>query len=296
MEKNIDLLSEFYEQFPEMLNDIKALTSEDINTFYCFAIKKFYFNALFVVQAVEFESDGGLQIFSKSTKDLWAIYTLMLNGCLPQAVSIIRSLFETTVYTKYIFQDYHKRMDLFENYTHVELYYSLKKNKTTLPNKEDEQQITSNFEKVKSNYVGNKPWYFKAVLEDIKNHPIYKNHKFITPSFHTMCKLLGENYENMYKSLYSVSSNIIHGNSASLDGGWIIPTYDLKQMWLFKHITLSLTKDIWLCFLTHHIDKNPHNQKYIDYIEDEFNFYSQKPVRKQDSPYCHSDAPKFFEE
>lgn len=73
----------------------------------------YYFNFVADSRILTGAHHGTLMLASKTATDLLATHLCLSNGCIFQASVILRSLFETAVTTKFIYQDFNARMELF---------------------------------------------------------------------------------------------------------------------------------------------------------------------------------------
>lgn len=156
--------------------------------------------------------DGFKVLLSKASLDLFAIYNTVSAGCMSQALTLVRSLFESSVYLTYIDRDYQKHLKYYENYKDFLAYHKWKEEKGSFDfPKEKEDEIVRKYNAIKADYDKRGAWYKHPLLEDMKKHPAFRHQKKKFPTFKAMC-IITEN-EELYKRLYSTMSESVHGSS-----------------------------------------------------------------------------------
>jgi hypothetical protein len=152
---------------------------------------------------------GTLLLASKTTSDLLGIYSCLKSGCVHQSSTLIRSLFETAVATKFIYVDYEKRVNLFYNFKYIEQYNRMLKDPTTIEVYK-QAEIKRKYQQFKSDYIPRSSWYCNLLLSIIENSPtLRRKHK--RPTLSALCDVIemNEDYHRVYDSL----SLTTHGSS-----------------------------------------------------------------------------------
>lgn len=159
--------------------------------------------------------EGFKVLLSKGSLDLFAIYNTLSSGCMNQSLTLIRSLFESSVYLTYINRDFDSMMQYYHNYQYFTGYHKWKQNKDLFNSSPKEiERIVKIYNRVKNDYKLGGNWYDTPLLKDIENNPALfpnKANKKQRATFRAMC-IITEQEEN-YKKLYSTMSESVHGSS-----------------------------------------------------------------------------------
>ena len=154
-------------------------------------------------------------IYNKAALDLYGIFYCLYSGLEIQAGIIHRSLYETRVYTDFIFKDNtDEKIRLFFNFQYIERWNHIQESLKFNPNylkdmgisEEDLIIFKEYYEKYKNDYHPKYPyhWAYKFFKDELKN----KN-----PSLIDICKKLGEKYVREYISAYGTLSKQTHPSS-----------------------------------------------------------------------------------
>lgn len=216
--------------------------------------------------------EGYKTLLSKGSLDLLATYSTLSSGCMNQSLSLVRSLFESSVYLTYVNRDFEKRIKLYENYKHFASYYKWKDNKElfNLP-PEKEEEIRKNYALIKNDYSRHGSWYEKPLLEDMEGHSAFNHIRKKRATFKAMCIITGQ--EEMYSRLYSTMSESVHGSS--LIGGLFInekdnismaPKFDLFYIKTLSAFSILFLNSMVEIGLSRQIE-NGHTEykSYLDY-------------------------------
>ncbi len=197
-----DYIQELELRFDEVIQERRE-ESEDVFSF----LKHYYMFIGFVADKGVFgkEHDGVKGIVAKISTDLHAILNCLKSGCIYQAGVILRSLFETTVNTSFIYQDFHKRIELYYNYKYVIQYKNLGDDVPI----SQQNIIKAKYHQVKNDYTGLN-WYEKELKKVINSRSDLKRKKR-KPNLRTMAIITG--LEDYYNMLYKTLSFSVHGSS-----------------------------------------------------------------------------------
>ncbi|MBT2656601.1 hypothetical protein J7E81_15385 [Bacillus sp. ISL-18] len=141
-------------------------------------------------------------LYAKLSSDVFAILTNLSAGCISQAMTILRSLFETTIYAKFISENPEIRLNLYSDFSIVQ------KQRLNEQDGRKDDELKRQYDLIKHKFHLQKQWYTKHLLEIINSNSHYKNKK---PSIRTLSLIVGMQKE--YDVLYSVLSHAGHGNS-----------------------------------------------------------------------------------
>jgi hypothetical protein len=141
-------------------------------------------------------------LYAKISSDLLGILTNLSVGCISQAMIILRSLLETTIYAKFICEKPDVRLNLYADFSIVQ------KQKLNEKDGRTDDDLKRQFELIKHKYDVQKQWYTKHLLEIIRSSSAYRNKK---PSIRTLSFIIG--MQDDYDKLYSVLSQAGHGNA-----------------------------------------------------------------------------------
>ncbi|KRE29648.1 DUF5677 domain-containing protein [Paenibacillus sp. Soil522] len=176
-----------------------------------YLLQTYYFFINFVVDSgiLSGKHEVTLMLASKMSNDLFGIYNCLKNGCIHQASTIIRSLFETAVTTRFIFLDFDKRSELFFNYKYVEQFNKMS-NDPLIIESHNQKDIRQKYHQVKSHYIPKSSWYSKVLMELIQEDRTLRN-KYKKPSFKALCEIVG--FKDDYEKAYGSLSLTVHGSS-----------------------------------------------------------------------------------
>ncbi|WP_240421806.1 DUF5677 domain-containing protein [Paenibacillus periandrae] len=151
---------------------------------------------------------GTLLLASKTITDLLGVYSCSKSGCIHQASTITRSLFETVVATKFIYLDYEQRIDLFYDFKYIEQHQRLQKDQTAIEAYMYEE-IERKYQEIKFNYNPKSSWYSKLLLKIIQSDPRLRG-KHRKATLRALCDAvdMNEDYDRIYSSL----SLTVHGS------------------------------------------------------------------------------------
>ncbi|WP_054634848.1 DUF5677 domain-containing protein [Thalassobacillus sp. C254] len=123
-------------------------------------LKSFQLLLSFIAEkgVIDHEHEEVKNIFTKVYHDLGGIISCLEQGYQVAAIPLIRVLFETTVNVKFIYQDFDKRIKIYEEAKFIEQYKRMDKH--DLP-EEQKVYIRKNYKRVKNNYDEYKSWYSK---------------------------------------------------------------------------------------------------------------------------------------
>lgn len=141
-------------------------------------------------------------LYAKISSDLLGILTNLSVGCISQAMIILRSMLETTIYAKFINEKPDVRLNLYADFSIVQ------KQKLNERDNRSDEDIKRQYELIKHKYDENNQWYTKHLLEIIRSNSAYRNKK---PSIRTLSFIVG--MQEDYDKLYTVLSQAGHGNA-----------------------------------------------------------------------------------
>ncbi|MCE1164844.1 MAG: DUF5677 domain-containing protein [Bacteroidetes bacterium] len=175
------------------------------------------------------EKDSLLGMFSMFKSNLIGIYVLLSNGRQYEANIILRSILELYFDCLLIFEnDTEERIRLYSNYEHIIRWKHLEEKYNHLNNdekiniyknssdyfsiSEEEVRISHDlFLKYKDDYHPKNPfhWAYKVFATGLR--------KTRNPNYYDICKYLGDDYLDLYLSLYTTLSIPVHGHSIGTD-------------------------------------------------------------------------------
>lgn len=156
--------------------------------------------------------DGFKMLLSKASLDLFAIYNTLSSGCMSQSLTLVRSLFESSVNLTYINRDFDRLMEYYLNHKDFLAYHKWidEKELFNFPI-EKEEEIVQKYESIKMNYNKRGPWYEIPLLKDMEEHRTFTHLKRKRATFKAMCIVTEQ--EEFYNRLYSTMSESVHGSS-----------------------------------------------------------------------------------
>ncbi|MDJ1473918.1 DUF5677 domain-containing protein [Bacillus sp. LS15-K4] len=199
-------LEELEEEFDKLLISKSAQYDQPLHllkTYYmymCFIADKPFLNKRHPTDKI---------LFAKTSTDIFGIYNCLKSGCIYQALVIFRGLVETNVTTKFIYQDYTHRTQLYYEHKYIEKYQQYEKNPETV-REVDIEVITKKYYEIKDKYSRNSFWYTKSLKEIIQKDTKLKS-KYNRPTIRAMADVAGMLDE--YDSTYSMTSKATHGSS-----------------------------------------------------------------------------------
>ncbi|MDR4927239.1 DUF5677 domain-containing protein [Peribacillus simplex] len=214
--------------------------------------------------------DGFKVLLSKASLDLFAIYNTISSGCMSQSLTLVRSLFESSVYLTYINRDFEKLLEFYQNYKDFLAYHKWNQEKELfdLP-KETEEEIVQKYESIKNNYSKRGPWYERPLLKDMEEHIAFNHMKKKRATFRAMCVITGN--EEFYNRLYSTMSESVHGSS--LIGSLFINEKDnISMAPNFSPFYIDTTAAFAILFLHNMVSIGLNNQiekghsEYLSYL------------------------------
>lgn len=189
LEKELnEILAEEYEYYDEVFDSLLAAYH--------------YFNYIGESNCLN-GLDGSITLlYNKTQSDLFSIYQCCRSGCLYQAGVILRSLLETLFITKFIYQDYDDRVELYRGSIHLDLFDFL-----SVEEKESAQ------DSLKEDYIINRSWYAKLLEQIITSDDELKNKYKNKTSIKALAGVVG--MEEEYITFYSFLSKLVHGSIGS---------------------------------------------------------------------------------
>lgn len=151
---------------------------------------------------------GSMYLVAKCSADISGISACLTNGLPVQAFTLLRSLWETAVTTKYIYQDLDDRMDDFMRYADVVRYKQFRKHPEAVP-KDRFERTKKAFNDVEQRFKSRDDWYYPSMRREIAARKL--NPQDVKPNMHTMAKLVGLDQE--YETMYGTLSKATHGSS-----------------------------------------------------------------------------------
>ncbi|MDP9577368.1 UNVERIFIED_ORG: hypothetical protein J2X74_003185 [Bacillus sp. 1751] len=262
-------LEELDEKFSNVLLDKSTEYDQPLHllkTYYmymCFIADKPILNERHVTDKI---------LFAKTSSDIFGIYNCLKNGCIYQSLVIFRGLLESSVTTKFIYQDYVHRSQLYYDHKYMEKYQQYKKKPETV-RKADIKTITKKYNEIKDKYSFYSFWYTKLLKEIIQKDTNLKS-KHKRPTIRAMADVAGMLEE--YDSTYSSVSKATHGSSL-LEHLFVqdsrlttSPNYD--KQWIDNIIGLSINYAHSTLKTILEYDKSE-NIIYVDYSK-QLLFYS----------------------
>lgn len=252
-------IEELEARFDEALKE-RGEESKDVFHF----LRHYYMFLGFIIDKGIFkdEHDGVKGIITKVSTDLHAILNCLKSGCIYQAGVILRSLFETTLNTSFIYQDFSKRIDLYYNYKYIVQYKNLNDDVPIL----QQNIIEVKYHQFKKDYTG-WHWYEKELHKEINSSQKLKREKR-KPNLRTMA--IVTELEDYYNMLYKTLSFSVHGSSL-LDHLFvednkitITPVFDTDLINNISGLTVSFVHRT-LAFVLR--NKEPEVQKFFIYLE-----------------------------
>jgi hypothetical protein len=150
-----------------------------------------------------------LGIAAKTGTDVGAILRCLEGGFPFQARTILRSLFEGAITTKFIFDDFEKRIEWFHDYKDYVQFLMINKKPHAILESE-RHYLAHRFEEIKDRYVPFADWYYKLLIELRRNDPKIPK----KPSIKGLAIAAGmeTDYEQMYDTLSLAihSSPVVH--------------------------------------------------------------------------------------
>lgn len=153
-------------------------------------------------------SKGSMYLVAKCSTDILGISACLKSGLPAQGFTLLRSLWETTVTTKYICQDFDVRMNDFIQYADVDRYKKLKRHPESVPeNRADGAK--SAFQHAKHRFKWRDGWYYPSMREEGAARGLSLQEAEL--NMHTMAKFAG--MEKEYETMYGTLSKVTHGSS-----------------------------------------------------------------------------------
>lgn len=248
--------------FPKWLEE----QNEEHDTALYLLLTYYYFlNYLADSEVLSHADQGSFLLASKTSTDVYAIYSCLKSGCVHQASIILRSLFETAVTTKFIYGDLKYRMELFLNYKYIEKHLAIKKDKRIIPANEH-AEIGRMFEQIKHQYNLKSSWYSKH-LWGIMEQDSKLKHKYRKANFKALCEVVEMNGD--YDKLYGALSMTVHGSPVvdhlfvSKGNFTAAPVFNSMQIITTSSLAIHYAHTVFRYIVEH--SENQSAKKMIDY-------------------------------